>query len=164
MNVVNVIAILVSPLIAVLITVYLQNRKEKHNLKMRIFGTLMATRHSPIRDESVRALNMIDVVFSNKEKVRKLWHEYYDMLNNQGLQNEQGFNLRQKKNLELITEMANEVGYGKEITHLDVDRVYYPQGMGKAQERSEEMATEWLRVLKNTERFMTVSRTNVETE
>jgi hypothetical protein len=60
--------------------------------------------------------------------------------------------------------MANEVGYGKEITHLDVDRVYYPQGMGKAQERSEEMATEWLRVLKNTERFMTVSRTNGETK
>lgn len=158
MGTINVIAILVSPLIAVLVTIYLQNRKEKHNLRMRIFGTLMAIRHSPIIDEGVRALNMIDVVFSKNQKIRKLWHEYFDMLCNQGLMNEQGLSMRQKKNLELITEMAKEVGYGDEITHLDVDRVYYPEGLGKAWNRNEEMAEEWLRVLKNTERFVVVPK------
>jgi hypothetical protein len=101
---------------------------------------------------------MIDVIFSKDDKVRGLWHEYYEMLQNQGLNNELGFKTRQNKRLELITAMAKVVGYGKEITHLDVDRVYYPEGLGKAVDRNEEMANEWLRVLKNTERFVTIPR------
>jgi len=96
----------------------------------------------------VRALNTIDVAFHDAPRVRQTWHELFDMLNNAGLQNPLGYQQRQKKTLELITEMAKALGYGKAITHLDVDRVYSPIGLGVQSERSEAIADELLRVLK----------------
>jgi hypothetical protein len=148
MTVVNILAILLSPLVAVLVTVYLQNRREKRNQKLWIFNTLIATRHSPIIDENVRALNMIDVAFHDRPRVRELWHEYLDMLGNEGLNNNLGWGQRQKKNLEMITEMAKHLGYRGTITHLDVDRVYYPVGLGTQSQMGQAIAAELLRVLK----------------
>ena len=145
---VNIIAILLSPVIAVLVTVYLQARREKRNQKLWIFNTLIGTRHSPIADENVRALNMIDVAFHDARRVRDLWHEYFDMLGNEGLNNPNGWGQRQKKNLEMITEMAKVVGYRKAITHLDVDRVYYAVGLGEQSQTAQEIGKELLRVLK----------------
>jgi len=145
---VNILAILLSPIIAVLISVHLQNRREKRNQKLWIFNTLIATRHSPILDENVRALNMIDVAYHDSPRVRELWHEYFDMLGNEGLNNPNGWAQRQKKNLEMITEMAKVVGYRTAITHLDVDRVYYPVGLGEQSQTAQQIATELLRVLK----------------
>jgi len=145
---VNIIAVLLSPVIAVLITLYLQNRREKRNQKLWIFNTLIATRHSPVIEENVRALNMIDVVFHDSQRVRQLWHEYFGMLGNEGLNNEVGWSQRQKKNLEMITEMAKVLGYGEAITYLDVDRVYYPVGLGSQSQKQAAIADELLRVLK----------------
>lgn len=148
MEIINLLALLFSPLIAVLVSVFLQSKQAKNGEKKTIFSTLIATRHSPINDQTVRALNMIDVVFYKNKNVRKLWREYYDMLHNAGLNNELGYKTRQTKNLELITEMAKDLGYSKEITALDVERVYYPVGLGQAFTRSEDIANELLRVLK----------------
>lgn len=155
---VNIIAILLSPVIAVLITICLQNRRERRNQKLSIFNTLIATRHSPINDENVRALNMIDVVFHDCPRVRDLWHEYFSMLCNEGLNNALGWPQRQKKNLEMITEMAKVLGYGDAITHLDVDRVYYPVGLGAQSQKGAEIADELLRVLKASQGVQLVPR------
>lgn len=150
--VINTVAVLLSPLIAVLVTVYVQDRRERRrqsqDRKLWIFNSLIATRHSPITEETVRALNMIDVAFSDSPGVRRLWHEYFDMLCNQGLQNELGVTQRQKKNLEMLTEMANTVGYGKAINHLDVSRVYLPVGLQGQSMRATQIADELLRVLR----------------
>jgi hypothetical protein len=145
---VNILAILLSPVVAVLVTVYLQDRRERRNQKLRILHTLMATRHTPILDENVRALNMIDVVFHDSPRVRDLWHEYFGMLCNQGLDNPTGGQQRQKKNLELITEMGKALGYAKALTHLDADRVYYPIGLGEQSRKVQEIIDEFLRVLR----------------
>lgn len=145
---VNILAILLSPVIAVLVSVHLQNRREKRNQKLWIFNTLIATRHSPIVDENVRALNMIDVAYHDSPRVRELWHEYFDMLGNEGLHNPIGWGQRQKKNLEMITEMAKVVGYRTAITHLDVDRVYYPVGLGEQSQTAQQIGRELLRVLR----------------
>lgn len=145
---VNILAILLSPVIAVLVSVHLQNRREKRNQKLWIFDTLITTRHSPIVDENVRALNMIDVAYHDARSVRELWHEYFDMLGNEGLNNPNGWAQRQKKNLEMITEMAKVVGYRTAITHLDVDRVYYPVGLGEQSQTAQQIGRELLRVLK----------------
>src|SRR5688572_7888947 len=122
----TLVAIAISPVIAVLVTVRLQDRKERRGQKLWILSTLIGTRHNPVSDETVRALNLIDVVFHKDAKVRHLWHEYLDMLSNEGLNNPTGWAQRQKKNLEMITQMAKNLGYKHTITHLDVDRVYYP--------------------------------------
>lgn len=44
--------------------------------------------------------------------------------------------------------MAKDLGYGRAITHFDVDRVYYPAGLRKQARRSEELTNELLRVSK----------------
>lgn len=147
----EIVAVLLSPVIAVVVTLWYQSRKEKRDTKRWLFSTLIATRHSPLTEESVRALNMIDVVFFDSPPVRKLWREYFDMLCNEGFNNAVGVGARSKKNLELITEMAKALGYGKEISHLDVDRVYYPVGLAGAAATQSELHQELLRVLKNTQ-------------
>jgi hypothetical protein len=125
-DVLTIVAIALSPLIAVLVTVWLARSKETRDHKLNLLGTLIGSRHAPTGDDTIRALNLIDVVFYNAPRVRALWHEYFGMLNNAGLNNPLGIAQRQKKNLEMITEMAKVLGYGDAITHLDVDRVYYP--------------------------------------
>ena len=148
MQIINIIAILLSPVVAVCVSIYLQRRHERIERKQKVFEILMSTRHSIAIDEQVRALNMIDAVFFSDAEVRKLWHEYFDMLHNEGLNNELGWKTRQKKFLELLTEMAKSLGYGMSITHLDVDRVYNPVGLAEFKQRGEAIANELLRVLK----------------
>jgi hypothetical protein len=151
MALVNVLAVLLSPLVAVLVTVWLQNRKEKRDMKRWVFNTLVGTRHGPITDEAVRALNMIDVVFHDSPKVRQYWREYYDMLGNPFLSQPEGFRQRQTKNLEMIGAMAKDLGLEKSITALDVDRVYYPQALGEQARKAQSISDELLRVLRGTQ-------------
>lgn len=158
MQLLSIVAILLSPVIALMISSLAQNRKFKRAERMSIFTTLMATRHSPIMEENVRALNIIDVMFHDCRQVRQLWREYFEMLCNKGLDNEQGYATRQRKNLELIHEMGKALGYGKEITHLDVDRVYYPVGLGMQSEKAQQIADELLRVLKATQALSVTQR------
>ena len=147
MEIINVIAILLSPVIAVTVTLWHQSRKEKRATKLWLFNTLIGTRQAPISEEAVRALNMIDVVFHDTSSARRLWREYFEMLCNEGLANPAGWATRSKKNLEMITEMAKVLGYGKEITHLDVDRVYHPVGLGAVTKKQNELQEELPRVL-----------------
>ena len=58
-NIINIIAIVLSPIIAVLITRYLSIRTDKKKDKMEIFKILMATRYNRCTIEYVRALNSI---------------------------------------------------------------------------------------------------------
>jgi len=158
MNALSVVAVLLSPLIAVLVSMYLQHHKERRDAKRWIVTTLFSTRHSTINDETVRALNLIDIVFHDSPSVRRLWREYFEMLCNEGLGNPQGYAQRQKKNLELITEMAKALGYGRYITHLDVDRVYCPVGLEGQVRRSQDISDELLRVLKGTQGIQVTGR------
>jgi hypothetical protein len=155
LDIINIIAILLSPVIAVVVTLWHQDRKERRGTKLWLLNTLIATRSSRTTDEAVRAVNLIDVVFYDQPSVRKLWREYYDMVTNEGLQNANGWSLREKKYLELVTEMARVLGFGKEISHLDVDRVYYPQGLSDNAKKASEISEELLRVLKGTQGLAT---------
>jgi hypothetical protein len=157
-EIINFFAILLSPIIAVLITIFLQNRKDKHNSKMNIFITLISTRNRPPSEEIVRALNMIDVIFSKDKEVRKLWREYYDMLSNEGLNNPVGWNQREQKNLEMITAIAKNLGYKKHISGLDVNRVYFPIGLKDQLESAAEIGIELKRVLKETKAISVIPK------
>lgn len=62
MAVLNLVAIVGIPILAVVIGQYLQNRAEKRKDKMQIFRTLMTSRIYGWTVDSVHALNLIDVV------------------------------------------------------------------------------------------------------
>ena len=154
MKIISIIAIAVSPVIAVLVSIGVQTWLEKRRMRLFIFSSLMSTRHQLAHsDEIVRSLNMIDVVFSKKKKIRQLWREYFEMLHAP-----ETMNLWNDKKLELITEMAKVVGYKKSITMMDVKRVYAPVGMAEDLQRAKELSDELLRVLRETKGMQVVPK------
>lgn len=77
-DILNLIAIVVIPIAAVLIGRHLQNRAEIRKDKMQIFKTLMTSRIYGWTQESVHCLNIIDIVFADDKTVRDAWKDLYD--------------------------------------------------------------------------------------
>jgi hypothetical protein len=149
----EILAILLSPIIPILITLWWQRRKEKRDAKIRLFTTLMAFRKSyPVSYEWANALNLIDVIFSDSPKVVDRWHKYYDNLND-----EHGAAARIHLYLELMSEMARELGF-RQLQQTDIDKFYVPGVHGTQADLNAECQREWLRVLKNSARFETSPR------
>ncbi len=142
----NLLAVLFSPVIAVVITLWYQNRKEKRDAKLRLFITLMAQRKSmPPAYDLVNALNLIDVVFQDHDKVLQLWHEYYDLLCAKPLNLE----LVDHKYIDMLSEIARVLHY-KKLKQTDIDKFYSPVAHGNQAELNYKTQTELLRVLQNT--------------
>lgn len=149
MEVLTILAILVSPVIAVTVSMQVQSRKEKRANQLQLLSTLIGLRHEGrVSADTVRALNLIEIVFHDEKEVRRLWKEYFDMVHNPAESA-----LWNKKKLELITEMAKTLGYGKEISHLDMDRVYTPVALEEDAQRNNELMDQLLRVLKATKKL-----------
>ena len=145
----NIIAVLLSPLVAVLVTRWMENRREVQRSKQRLFWELYGRRHQIVHVDSVRALNLIDVVFAKDRSVRQLWSQLYDMYGNEGLNNDNGFSQRNAKVKELLVEMAKSCGYKADINHLDAERIYIPQGLIEDSARSAEVHNALVDLFKN---------------
>ena len=77
--IVNIIAIIISPIIATLIALYISKRNEIRNEKLKILRVLMMTRLNRACLDYANALNLIDVVFYNSKSVRKSYKELLEM-------------------------------------------------------------------------------------
>ena len=144
-DVVTIIALILGPVIAVLITLWSQRRSEKLNAKRQLFVTLMANRRAGASRECVNALNLIDVIYAGEPKILQLWHQLYDILCAQPFNNQTFAH----KYLDLLSAIATSLGY-RSLTQTDIDKFYMPQGLGEQAQLSLETQTEWLRVLKAT--------------
>lgn len=152
----TILAIIIGPVIAVMITLWYQNRKEKRDFKRHIFFELMAHRKSfPIPYSYVKVLNLIDVGFCKNPKILTLWHEYYNLL--QMPSGDLIYQQREHKFLELLSAMAKDLGYSK-IQQVDIDKFYTPIAHGNEFEFSSKLQKELLRVLENTSRFETTKK------
>lgn len=158
-DIVTVSAIVIGPVVAVIITLAWQNRKEKRDAKIRVFSTLMAYRKSLtgiIKQEYVNSLNLIDVVFSDSPKVVGLWHEYFALLQRYK-PSPQELEGQSHKYIELMTAMAEELGFAN-LQQIDMEKFYTPIAHGLEAESNAALRAELLRVLENTERFVVVSK------
>ena len=105
---VQVIAVSLTPFIIWVIGIHYQNRKAKNDAKRTLFFPLMKNRkNSIIPKERVDALNLIDVVFQDDNKVRKAWKEYLDSLNAKSPNHDNNNAFL----LDLLSEMAISLGY-----------------------------------------------------
>lgn len=128
-----VLAVLLSPIIAVQVTRYLDNKKEARERQLWIFKTLMATRASALSPHHVEALNRIDLEFkaqSKKDKdVIEAWKAYLDLMGNDQMAADQ-WNLRRVDLLvELLQKMAIVLDYSFDKTTIK-NSAYYPRGFG----------------------------------
>lgn len=130
-EILNIIALIIIPIITVILGRLLQDRSEKRNDKMAVFKAVLSWRYTMSR-ENVEALNSIPIIFSGKNTkdvdVRKNWKEYYKAL---CIQNPDGIQVKQKDMAlyKLIESMAISLGYRDSITWEDIQNPYIPTGL-----------------------------------
>lgn len=127
-DILNLIAIFIIPVVAVIVGQHLQNRAEIRKDKMHIFKVLMTSRIYGWTVDSVHALNLIDVVFAKDKAVRAAWKELYEAYSS-AEQSDLMINKRKNLMYKLLEEIAKNIGYKKEITWETIQNPYIPQGM-----------------------------------
>lgn len=127
-DILNLLAIIVIPIVAVLIGQHLQNRAEIRKDKMQIFKVLMTSRIYGWTQESVHCLNIIDIVFSDDEKVREAWKDLYDKY---CVQHPDEAQLKKIQNAQykLLETIAESLGYKDKVTWETIQNPYIPKGM-----------------------------------
>lgn len=79
-----VLAILLAPVVAIQVSVWLDKRREAKKRKLEIFRSLMATRLTTMYPQHVEALNRIDLEFYGRSKklkgIQEAWKVYLDHL------------------------------------------------------------------------------------
>ncbi|HEY2581637.1 MAG TPA: DUF6680 family protein [Mucilaginibacter sp.] len=149
MEIINVLAILFSPLIAVGVTLWYQKRSEIIRTKKDIFFTIMKNRNSIyVPNDYVQALNSIDFIFNDDEKIKNLWAEYYANLNSKN----PDFAARGHLYIDLLSAIASHLGYSN-LTQTQIDKYYTPQLHGDEVAMNGEIRAELLRVLKASENY-----------
>ena len=125
---INMAAIIIVPIVAVVIGQKLQARAKRRQDKMEIFKTLMTSRVYGWTTASVCALNIIDIVFADDKKVRSQWKAYYDKL---CVSNPSEEDLRkiETEKCKLLEAIAESLGYKDKITWETIQNPYIPKGL-----------------------------------
>lgn len=126
------LATFVGPIAAVIVTRWVDARRDEYQRRLSIFRTLMATRAVGLNPERVAALNMIQIDFVGHEKVLSAWHEllrhYGTPVPTGDIEGQNYDRERQRFSTVLLSEMAKVLKL--KIEQMDIlDRVYYPSGL-----------------------------------
>lgn len=138
MTIINSLAIIIIPIVAVFIGQKLQDRSQKRKDKLEIFRTLMMTRGMGWTTETVRALNIIEIVFSDDKAVLERWKEYFNRLCIQSPDDMQMKKIREAQ-YKLLEAMACSLGYKDQITWETIQNPYIPQGMHDAMQQQKNL-------------------------
>ena len=133
LDIVSIIAVIAAPIISIWIGHHLHVKTEKRKDKMDIFKTLMMSRNG-WTIECVRALNILEVVFSDDDAVRNAWRKYYDKLCVSENPTEVELKKIQDAQYDLLETMAISLGYQNKITWKTIQNPYVPRWMTKAEQ------------------------------
>lgn len=147
----QLISITLIPIFIWLGSRWYQNRDAKRKLKQGLFLNLMSNRkRNPITQEWVDALNQIDVVFQDNNKVRDAWKVYFESLHENSPKNDNNATYQ----IELLSEIAQDLGY-KNLKPSEITNFYAPVQFGNEREYRNQVNKNLLRVLQNSESFST---------
>lgn len=122
MEIVAIVAIVVGPIAAVIVTRYLDLRNEMRRRKYDILVSLMRTRMARLSAEHVGALNLIQLEFRKRRKVLDAYGEYIEHLRQQippVAQQESFFDQRDDRFLRLISAIAADLKYNFDGRNLE---------------------------------------------
>ena len=128
MEVLNIIALILVPILAVIVGQKLQDRAQKRNDKMQIFKILMTSRIFGWTNESVQAMNLIDIVFSDDKDVRKQWKVCFDKMCVENPTETELSKIKIERE-KLLETMAKSLGSKDIITWESIQNPYIPKGM-----------------------------------
>ena len=120
----TVISVLLSGILATLITIFNQKYSSEKEAKRNIFETAVSYRYRIHEELNVRALNSIDVIFHNNRNVRMAWKAYME----EAERTESSLEAINDKYIKLLEEMALACGY-KNIKWDDLKKHYLPNGL-----------------------------------
>lgn len=129
-SILTLLAIALGPMVAVLTTRYLERRAETDRRKFEIFRSLMQTRGNRMDPLHVASLNVVEVEFFDRPKVRQAYQQYIDHLSAPMPSVEQQsrfFEQRTDLFMELLHEIGDVVGYKFDKRELE-RRSYTPIG------------------------------------
>lgn len=112
--------------IATFVTILWQRKAQQLFEKRKIFTILMSKRYDIAAEESVEALNMIDVVFYSSKEVREAWNAFNDATNLPDSNTKS--QTISDKHLRLLEVIAKDIGY-KDIHWDNIKQYYYPIGL-----------------------------------
>lgn len=133
-DVINILALIIAPIIAVLIGYNLQNSSKKRDDKMKIFKILMTARAFQLTNDMIYALNVLEIVFADDALVIKCWKEFYDKL---CIENPTETDLNKIRNAQykLLEAISNTLGYKKTVTWETIQNPYIPKGLTEQSEQ-----------------------------
>src|SRR5260370_3589795 len=95
--------------------------RQKHDQKFWVFNTMMSMRGFPLNPDFIRAVNSIDVVFYENQKIRDRWKDVLAHLSSDAYKPEnfaqQVFEKFRDLLSVLLAEMAKDLGYEYDHTH-----------------------------------------------
>ena len=156
-------ALIIIPIVAVVIAQWLQNRSEKRKDKVQIFKTLMPSRIYGWTPDSVNALNIIDIVYSDDKKVRAAWKDLNDKYR---VTNPDQQHLKKIENAQykLLEAMANSLGYKDKITWETIQNPYMPVGMAQQIEAQKNMQQAYYSAINGVNNFVQNQKQNPNTD
>lgn len=141
----TIVAVVVGPVIAVLITRSIDKRRARKDRQWEIFRNLMQFRRVPLSSDFVGALNLVEVEFAKDAKVISAWKDHlgsFQRSANDALSQEQVGQLRIETQVRLLDAIAKNLGI--EVEQLDIySGGYSPQGWTDA-ENEQILIRRWL--------------------
>lgn len=129
LNIINVVAIIVIPILAVIIGQSLQDRSEKRKDKMRVFSHLMSYRSFDYVDQySVNIFNSVPIVFHDDNEVLEKYNIYLKSMNITPEQMSQKKKEIDDNKTKMLEAMAKSLKY-KNINWETIQNPYVPIGL-----------------------------------
>ena len=162
-TIINTIAVIAIPVIAVLVGQKLQDRAEKRKDKMQIFKTLMTSRIYGWTPDSVHALNIIDIVFADDKEVRSAWKDLNDKYRVDN-PDEQHLKKIEQAQFKLIEAIANTLGYKDKITWKTIQNPYMPIGMKNQIEAQKQSQQAYMNLLSGMSKMIPESKQDISND
>jgi hypothetical protein len=132
-GILQVVAVILSAILAVWIDRHLQRKREERNAKLQILKILMATRGTSLSADHINALNLLDFEFYDAQDVRQAWKEYLTHLGDSThIGTPEWGNRRHDLLINLIGKVATNLGY--HYDHVDLkSNSYLPTGWSNSE-------------------------------
>lgn len=153
MEILNLIAIIIILILAVLIGQFLQNKVSIRKERVEIFKKLMTYRNIGYTDmTAVEALNQIPILFVNNKTVMKEYNNFIELMNSKK-KDEDSSDKIEKSKKKLLETMARSLHY-KRINWEIIETPYLPPETMENRSKGEKLANDMVGMFSTINQFL----------